>query len=68
MKKVIRGGVRVRYVGNDALMKEIWGNMVCKVVRRSGKLAMGNYPCRYADGSIHLMSYGLSVKDLEIVN
>ena len=68
MKKVIRKGVWVRYVGDNAMAKKVWGNMICKVESKAGDFAIGYFPVRYYDGSIHLMSRSEYLADLAIVN
>ena len=68
MKKVVRKGVFVKYVGNDQHLIDAWGKQTFLVHKKTGDSAVGYFPVRYGSGSIHLCKYSVPLKDLEIVH
>ena len=68
MKRVIRGGVKVRYVGDNLRLAAAWGDRVCVVDHRSGDMACGYFPYPCIGNVVHDVYYAISCKDLEIVN
>ena len=66
MNNVIRKGVRVRYIGPDAELKQHFG--IQTVVQKYGNMAAGYFPTRYSDGKYHSCRYAIPCNELEIVN
>lgn len=63
MKKVIRKGVQVRYIGKDELAK----GRVFTVYEKYGAFVTVYFPTKYLDGSVHSQKCGMPIADFEIV-
>ena len=63
MKKVIRKGVQVRYIGNDELAK----GRTFTVYEKYYSHIVVYFPTKYLDGSVHSQKCGMPIADFEIV-
>ena len=68
MKKQIRKGVFVRYIGNNKLRMELYGDSCFKVVKKEGDYFIAYLPTRYYNGEIHYDETIARISDFEVVN